>query len=357
MRRVLVGVAVVLVLATAYAAADAEDVVPGVLTLSPAPSAPPGRTAQPSGDGSLTGWPATSPASAVLAAPSPDAPLPSAVVLDARLATVLGRLGAGGAGQVVDVATGRVLYSYRAASPRTPASTTKLLTAVSVLTGLGPSARLTTKVVSGSPGQIVLVGGGDIRLSSGAGSPTAVYGHAGLQTLAVQTAAALKADGTQRVSLAFDDSLFSGPSLNPRWVPSDSASGMVGPVTALGLNAKAAVDGVRAPADPSLVAARVFATALTGQGITVTGVPHRARAGFGATALGSVQSATIAELLDYTLTVSDNTEAEVLARLGRSPPAGRAASGGGATERRGGRRAAGARERRPAVRRLGPGPR
>jgi D-alanyl-D-alanine carboxypeptidase/D-alanyl-D-alanine-endopeptidase (penicillin-binding protein 4) len=331
MRRVLVSVGVVLALLAGYAVADAEDVVPGVLTLTPARPAAPAGTAAAAGDPSTSGWPPTTPAAAVLGAPNPDAPLPSPAVLSGRLTTVLGRLGAGGAGQVVDVATGRVLFSRGAASPRTPASTTKLLTAVSVLTGLGPAARLTTKVVSALPGQIVLVGGGDIRLSSGVGSSTAVYGHAGLDTLAAQTATALKAAGTQRVSLGFDDSLFSGPSLSPHWVPSDSASGMVGPVTALGLNAKAAVDGVRAPADPSLVTAVAFAGDLTRLGISVTGIPHRVRAAAGASVLGSVQSASIGELLDYTLTVSDNTEAEVLARLG-AVAAGRPGSFTGAAE-------------------------
>ncbi len=84
----------------------------------------------------------------------------------------------------------------------------------------------------------------------------------------------------------------------------------------------------------------------------MTGVPHRARAGFGATVLGSVQSATIAELLDYTLTVSDNTEAEVLARLG-AVAAGRPGSFAGAAQQNVAAAAALQRagDRRPAVRR------
>lgn len=318
-RRLLIGLVVVLAVVAGYAVADAEDVVPGFLTLAPATTAGP---AQGTGDSSgaapaESGWPPTEPATPVLLPPDQGAPVPNAAVLTARLTRVLGRLGQGGAGQVVDVATGRVLFSRNASSPRTPASTTKVLTAASVLTGLGPGARLTTKVVQGAAaGQIVLVGGGDIRLSSGAGSSSAVYGHAGLATLAAETASALKTAGTQQVSLAFDDSLFSGPSLSPHWVKSDSTSGMVGPVTALGLAAKAPIDGHPSPADPSLVTAQVFATALAQQGITVTGPPRRVRAGFGATELASVQSATIGELLNETLTVSDNLEAEVLARVG-----------------------------------------
>jgi D-alanyl-D-alanine carboxypeptidase/D-alanyl-D-alanine-endopeptidase (penicillin-binding protein 4) len=175
----------------------------------------------------------------------------------------------------------------------------------------------------------VLVGGGDIRLSAGIGSATAVYGHAGLATLAADTAATLKSTGTQQVSLGFDDYLFSGPTLSSHWMKSDLTTGQIGPITALGLAAKAGVPGAPAPPDPSLVAARIFATALGQQGITVTGVPLRTRAATGATELAAVQSATIEQLVDYTLTVSDNTEAEVLARLA-AHAAGHAGSFAGA---------------------------
>jgi D-alanyl-D-alanine carboxypeptidase/D-alanyl-D-alanine-endopeptidase (penicillin-binding protein 4) len=92
---------------------------------------------------------------------------------------------------------------------------------------------------------------------------------------------------------------------------------MVGPVTALGMAAKAPVENHRrAPKDPSLATAQAFAADLVRLGITVTGVPRRVKAASGTTELAAVQSATVEQLVDYTLTVSDNTEAEVLARLG-----------------------------------------
>jgi D-alanyl-D-alanine carboxypeptidase/D-alanyl-D-alanine-endopeptidase (penicillin-binding protein 4) len=322
-RRTLVGGLVVALAVAGYAAADAEDLVPGVLTLAPATTG--GGAASGSSTGAVsgaavgsgtTGWPATGPVAAVLAAPDASAPAPTAAVLARLLTAAMGRLGKGGSGAVIDVASGHLLYSRSATSPRTPASTTKLLTAAAALSALGPDATLTTKVVAGDrPDRIVLVGGGDIRLSSGVGSDTAVYGHAGLTTLAAETAATLRSAGTQQVSLGFDDSIFTGPSLSSRWMKSDLTTSQIGPITALGLAAKAAAPGAPAPPDPSLVAARVFATALTQQGITVTGAPTRTRATAGATELAAVQSATIEQLVDYTLTVSDNTEAEVLARL------------------------------------------
>ena len=59
-------------------------------------------------------------------------------------------------------------------------------------------------------------------LATGAGSPTAVLGRAGLCDLASMTAKSLQDKGIRSVTLGFDDSLFSGPALNPRWASSDS---------------------------------------------------------------------------------------------------------------------------------------
>jgi D-alanyl-D-alanine carboxypeptidase/D-alanyl-D-alanine-endopeptidase (penicillin-binding protein 4) len=99
-------------------------------------------------------------------------------------------------------------------------------------------------------------------------------------------------------------------------VPSDSRQGLVGPVTALGLAAKAPALGRAAPADPSLATAQAFATALTRAGISVAGSPKRTRAAGAAESLAVVQSAPVGDLVAVTLDTSDNTEAEVLARLG-----------------------------------------
>jgi serine-type D-Ala-D-Ala carboxypeptidase/endopeptidase (penicillin-binding protein 4) len=307
-RRLLICAVVVLALVAGYAVADAEDVVPGFLTLSAASG--------PSAKGSPAQWPAERPGQPVLAAPTADAPVPSASVLRAQLSPLVRHLGKGGTADVIDVATGRQLYTRSATTAGAPASTTKLLTAVSVLTGLGPDATLTTKVVQGKGRQIVLVGGGDIQLATGAGSSAAVFGRAGLGTLAALTATALKAAGRHTVTLGVDDSLFSGPRLSPHWVKSDSQTGLVGPITALGLAAKAPLLGRPSPADPSLAAAAAFAKALKHVGIHVSGQAHRVKSSAAATRLAAVESAPIRQLLTTTLALSDNTEAEVLARLG-----------------------------------------
>ncbi|MFL6100051.1 MAG: D-alanyl-D-alanine carboxypeptidase/D-alanyl-D-alanine-endopeptidase [Actinomycetales bacterium] len=310
-RRLLIGGSVLVALLAGYAVADAEDAVPGVLTLSPRVAAVDPAPPTPSAT-----YPPTSTLGPVLADPSAAAPLPVPSVLAARLAATTKAFGSGGGASVVDALTGQVLYSTRGSTPHTPASTTKLLTAVATLSAMSPDMTLPTKVVQGTTaGQVVLVGGGDTQLAVGKGSPTAVLGRAGLGDLAMMTAKSLQDKGVQAVSVGFDDSMFSGPTLNPRWVSSDWRLGMVGPVTALGLASRASRFGHAAPADPSLATAQVFVTALRRAGVSVTGAPTRMVAAASAATLGVVQSAPLGDLVSWTLLTSDNTEAEVLARL------------------------------------------
>ena len=111
----------------------------------------------------------------VLASLSTDAPAPDPAVLTSQLTPLLTvpGLGSGVSAEVVDVATQDVLLDMDADDPATPASTAKLLTAAAVLTTLEPSDTLETTVVAGStPGEVVLVGGGDPTLSRTAPSQT-----------------------------------------------------------------------------------------------------------------------------------------------------------------------------------------
>ena len=50
--------------------------------------------------------------------------------------------------------------------PLIPASNAKILTAVAALLGMPADRRLTTKVVAGADGQVILVGAGDPTLSA-----------------------------------------------------------------------------------------------------------------------------------------------------------------------------------------------
>lgn len=214
-------------------------------------------------------------------------------------------------------ANGRILFRGGTAggSPAaTPASTIKLVTAVAALEELGPDHTFRTKVVSGAQGQLVLVGGGDPYLAA---KPVAdddqTPAPADLRTLAARTAAALKTAGTTAVSLGFDDSLFTGPTLHPTWPASNTAEGVVAPITALWADQGAQPDGTGVVEDPSLRAAQVFAQALKRAGIQVTGAPRRTQAPVGATEVAGVDSARLDEITANVLAISDNDGAEVLA--------------------------------------------
>jgi D-alanyl-D-alanine carboxypeptidase/D-alanyl-D-alanine-endopeptidase (penicillin-binding protein 4) len=170
---------------------------------------------------------------------------------------------------------------------------------------------------------VVLVGGGDVTLAAGRGTPGSAAGRAGLGDLADATAAALRARGRTTVAVRLDDTLLPGRSVNPAWSAGDVQGGFVAPVTALAVNAGSAtpgtalVPGEPTPrvADPAMSAATLFTTLLGKRGITVTGTVARARAPQGAQLLAAVESATVADLVEHALTDSDNTVAEALARV------------------------------------------
>ena len=225
-------------------------------------------------------------------------------------------------GAVVDLTAGRPVVRLGDGVAAMPASTTKLLTTTAALSVLGPEATFSTRVVAGGKGRIVLVGGGDPFLSSKP-LPTAYPAHADLQTLATQTAAALRQQGRTQVQLGYDDSLFAEPSFNPAWPAHYLPEHVVSRVTALWVDEGRPSVGSGRVDDPSLYAAQTFAADLAAQGITVVGTPTHGVASAGRE-LAAVQSAPLREVATRILEVSDNEGAEVL-----SHQVGRAVSGSG----------------------------
>jgi D-alanyl-D-alanine carboxypeptidase/D-alanyl-D-alanine-endopeptidase (penicillin-binding protein 4) len=202
----------------------------------------------------------------------------------------------------------------------TPASTLKLLTTATALAQLGADARFETTVVR-IPGtrQLVLVGGGDPLLTDVVRrTPQELDDYprqASLADLARQTATVIAAGGVAEVSLSYDDSLFAGPEVSPRWKPTYVPESIVSPITPLWVNEGREKPGLaKRSIDPSLAAARRFAELLKARGVKVAGKIIARRAPAGARQLATASSAPLAALVEHTLELSDNEAAEVLLR-------------------------------------------
>jgi D-alanyl-D-alanine carboxypeptidase/D-alanyl-D-alanine-endopeptidase (penicillin-binding protein 4) len=211
---------------------------------------------------------------------------------------------------VSDLATGAVVYRHGAGAV-TPASTTKLLTTTAALATLGPMATFRT-TVRRTGDRIVLVGGGDPFLASSKKAAKGLYpGRATLDDLAARTAAALARQGLTTVRLGYDDSLFTGPKVDPDWPATYLPDNVVPPITALWVDeGQDAAD--RYVADPSQAAATAFATALAAHGVTVRGGVRPVTSAATDPELAAVQSAPLGEIVEKTLAVSDNNAAEVI---------------------------------------------
>jgi D-alanyl-D-alanine carboxypeptidase/D-alanyl-D-alanine-endopeptidase (penicillin-binding protein 4) len=248
---------------------------------------------------------------------------------------------------VVDAATGDALYQRNPDTMTTPASTTKLLTAATVLAARGPAYRLTTRAVAGSkPGEVVLIGGGDPTLSIG--SVGQFPGAARLDKLAAQVKKTL--GGTKPTRVVIDTSLYSGPTSAVGWDASDIApGGQVAAIQSLMTNAGRItpvhheVGADPRFSDPALAAGKAFAkqlgvTAAVTRGKAPT-APSVATAASSApavdavpgTPLGEVQSPPLVQVLDWMLQQSDNVIAEAMGRQ-VALAAGKPASFDGATD-------------------------
>lgn len=314
--RRLVAVAAALV-AAAVAAGPAASASPALLAAPAVPPVP--ATVLPATTGALTG----------------PAPVDTALVAQVRAALGTRALGPDVAADVIDVATGTRIVGLAPTRPQKPASTLKLLTAVTVLRALGDDARLSTRVVQGAtPRDVVLVGGGDATLTR-APAPSPVAGQAArpasLSALVAATVKALHASGRGSVTVHVDDSLFTGPRTAAGWPSGYVSSGVIGPVSALSVDqGQRSASSRSRDADPALAAGDAFVAGLRAAGITVLGAVTRVRAASGAQQLAEVQSPTVAQLVERMLTESDDTLAEALAHLAGGALGGAASFAGGA---------------------------
>ncbi|WP_411071060.1 D-alanyl-D-alanine carboxypeptidase/D-alanyl-D-alanine-endopeptidase [Streptomyces sp. cmx-4-25] len=288
----------------------------------PAPAAPHRPEPAPSAPGVLTALrpagPPTGPSTGPTTGPVDGDPGKRPAARPADLAAVLvplladPGLGPLRTASVVDAATGRQLYGEGATTPMTPASTVKIATTAAALSALGPDHRIATTVTAAPDGRtLTLTGGGDPTLDTNR-----------LKALATATARALKARGHAPVRLAYDTGLYTGPAVHPIG-PNEN----IAPVTALMTRAGRLDDSPDGPAprsaDPARDTAAAFAGLLADAGVQVTGDPAPGRTPKAAP-LARTHSAPLADLVERTLTHSDNDLAEALARqtaLARGLPA------------------------------------
>jgi D-alanyl-D-alanine carboxypeptidase/D-alanyl-D-alanine-endopeptidase (penicillin-binding protein 4) len=229
-------------------------------------------------------------------------------------------------GSVVETATGNSLYSNNDTTGERPASVLKVLTAAAAISVLGPTYQITTSVVETQPGTIALIGQGDATLSKAAAGHSVYAGAPTLESLASKTLTAYNAiagNAAFPITKVILDSTYWDP--NDNWdssVPrAEQTGGYLSESTAL------QVDGDRAnPAaqvsprstDPIGAAGAAFVAALAGvtdgpdaSSITVT----EGATPSGSTPLASVQSQPVSTLIKQMLAQSDNTLAEMLARI------------------------------------------
>ncbi|WP_237301073.1 D-alanyl-D-alanine carboxypeptidase/D-alanyl-D-alanine endopeptidase [Streptomyces sp. CLI2509] len=253
-------------------------------------------------------------------------------------------LGKGPSASVVDLTSGEQVYGNHAARAATPASVTKIATAVAALDALGPDHRIRTRVEKDGH-RLVLVGGGDPTLTARAHPGE----YASLRTLARRTAEAL---GTEHgtYTLVYDTSRYAGTTRHPIG-PNENLA----PVTPLIADEGRLDSSDHGPADrstdPALDTARRFHDLLAEAGVKLrdevetgdgkkapaedsSGSPkpgddakggEDAKGGKGGKGgedakggedggIASVSSAPLATIVERMLTYSDNDIAEHLAR-------------------------------------------
>ncbi len=311
-----------------YLAADAADLVPGWVTTSPEAVPPAPFLA------AVDVAPSAAPGTVIAPLFDPEAPLQDAAHIQA-LAQALRddpRTGASTNVSVIDLVTGQTLADLDGTDAQVPASTAKLLTAIGVVSTLGPDHRLVTIArYDAATGEVALIAGGDMLLAADAGigaseSPAdraadprtdveRSVGYAGLGELADQVVAALAQRGVTSVTVVADTSAFPGPAYPTEWPAYALQQGYAAPVTGLAVNVgkKTDDDYARRWPDPAANAADEFAARLTERGIAAT--RGKARSGAGGDEVGRVASAPLSDVVAYMLYESDNTIAEVLTRV------------------------------------------
>lgn len=222
--------------------------------------------------------------------------------------------------------TGEGLWGKRSSAAERTGSVLKVLTAAAAIEALGADFQIRTSVVTGStPGSIVLIGRGDATLSNMPPGTESVYpGAPKLSSLAAAVIAKYSASypGQPITNLVLDATYWNPTDKwDASWKRSEQTIGYHSEVTAL------QVDGDRKDptkqtsprsTDPIKRAGNMFLAALraadTG-GIVDPNVTITTGSAAGGTALAEVKSQPVRVLIKQMLLNSDNTIAEMLARI------------------------------------------
>jgi D-alanyl-D-alanine carboxypeptidase/D-alanyl-D-alanine-endopeptidase (penicillin-binding protein 4) len=242
----------------------------------------------------------------------------SALAADPRMISLYGAV------QRAD--TGELLFSNSGSRPARTGSVLKVLTASAAIAVLGADFQIPTRVFTGSTaGTVVLVGYGDPTLSAMPPGTESVYaGAPKLSTLASSTLATYASTNPgQQITQVVLDASYWNPSdkWDATWKRSEQTIGYHSEVTAL------QVDGDRADptkqtsprgTDPISRAGNLFVNALkaadTG-GMVANNVAITTGISAGGTQLAEVKSQPLRVLIKQMLLNSDNTLAEMLARI------------------------------------------
>ena len=221
---------------------------------------------------------------------------------------------------VIDAESGKPVCARAAKTPRILASNTKLFTTSTALSRFGPEYRIATKLLTDGKldaagilhGSLYLQGGGDPAL----GVPSFYDRYVGLGTDLLLLASQLRADGVQSVTgrLYADDSVFD----RLRGVADSgyATSPYIGPLSGLSFDSGylgSISQGFAS--EPATLAAEKLDAALRSAGIGIRAGVARAVTPAGTSALASVRSPTMSQLVEATDVNSNNFFAEMLAKL------------------------------------------
>lgn len=314
---VIVSVAFTLAACVGYMAADLCDVVPGLLTLRSA---------------SVRTYPD---AASSIAAGTIAGEVNRNVSVDAAKAEeLINRLvQAEGMGADISVAiadaNGAIAAQRDADIEREPASTVKTLTAFAAASTLDMSGTLDTETYlthADTNPTLVLKGHGDMLLGAGESDPNHINGRAGLATLAQSTAKALKKQGITHVALAVDDTLF-GDDRTPAGIEENNDDNRYyTPISSMAVDGGRDWSGLDRGSQDAFTeypvlsqntaadTAAIFKTLLAAQDIEV-GSSDDISGTDTAELIAKVSSAPLNEVLAFMLRQSDNTLAQLFARL------------------------------------------